>query len=71
MNRQLYYGHGDLSIYGYVDSDYADCVDSLKSTTAWIYTFVGFVVPWRFVLQECTLISTIEVEYVTLRKACK
>ncbi|MCO5564617.1 hypothetical protein L7F22_018282 [Adiantum nelumboides] len=32
-DRQLCYGGGELFIKGYVDSDYAGCVDSRKSTT--------------------------------------
>ncbi|MCO5575387.1 hypothetical protein L7F22_029187 [Adiantum nelumboides] len=70
-NRQLCYGGGELSIKGYVDSDYAGCVDSRKSTTGWIYTFVGSVISWRSVLQDCTSISTIEAKYVALSEACK
>ncbi|MCO5576798.1 hypothetical protein L7F22_030618 [Adiantum nelumboides] len=70
-DRQLCYGGGELSIKGYVDSDYASCVDSRKSTTGWIYTFAGSAISWRSVLQDCTSISTIEAEYVALSEACK
>ena len=31
VDRHLCYGCGDFSIYGYVDNDYAGCVDSCKS----------------------------------------
>ena len=45
MDKKLCYGHGGLSICGYADNDYADCVDNCKSTTiGWIYTFVGFAI---------------------------
>ena len=40
-DRQLCYGRGELCIHGYVDSDYAGCVDSCRTTTRWIYTLVG------------------------------
>ncbi|MCO5608199.1 hypothetical protein L7F22_062405 [Adiantum nelumboides] len=70
-DRQLCYGGGELSIKGYVDSDYAGCVDSRKSTTGWIYTFAGSAISWRSVLQDCTSISTTEAEYVALSEACK
>lgn len=57
-DRQLCYGHGELSIQGYVDSDYASCVDTRRSTRGWIYTFVGATISWRSVLQDCTSVST-------------
>ncbi|MCO5605949.1 hypothetical protein L7F22_060135 [Adiantum nelumboides] len=65
-DRQLCYGGGELSIKGYVDSDYADFVDS-----RWIYTFAGSAISWRSALQDCTSISTTEAEYVALSEACK
>ncbi|MCO5551867.1 hypothetical protein L7F22_005373 [Adiantum nelumboides] len=70
-DRQLCYGGGELSIKGYVDSDYAGSVDSRKSTTGWIYTFAGSAISWRSVLQDCTSISTTKPEYVALSEACK
>ncbi|MCO5582185.1 hypothetical protein L7F22_036075 [Adiantum nelumboides] len=70
-DRQLCYGCGELFIKGYVDSDYACCVDSRKSTIGWIYTFAGFAISWRLVLQDYTSISTTEAEYVALSEACK
>ncbi|MCO5553617.1 hypothetical protein L7F22_007142 [Adiantum nelumboides] len=69
-DKRLCYG-GELSIMGYVDSDYAGCVDSCKSTTGWIYTFASSAISWRSVLQDCTSISTTEAEYVALSEACK
>ena len=54
-----------------MDSDYAGCVDNCRSTTGWIYTFVGSAISWRSVLQDCTSISTTEVEYVVASEACK
>ena len=67
----MYYGRGELSIKGFVDSDYAGCVDTRRSTTSWIYTFAGSAISWRSVLQDCTSISTTEAEYVAASEACK
>ena len=39
-------------------------VDTRRSTTGWIYTFVGATISWRSKLQDCTPVSTIEGEYV-------
>ena len=57
-NRELCYGHGELSIQGYVDSDYAGCVDTRRSTTGWIYTSASAAISWKSVLQDCTLVSS-------------
>ena len=67
----LFFGQGDLSIVGYVDSDYAGCVDTRRSTTRWIYTFVGVAISWSSMLQGCTLVSTTKAEYVATSEACK
>ena len=71
VDWQLCYGRGELSIVGYVDSDYAGCVDNRRSTTGWIYTFAGSAISWRSVLQDCMSISTTEAEYVAASEACK
>ncbi|MCO5600401.1 hypothetical protein L7F22_054513 [Adiantum nelumboides] len=71
VDRQICYGGGELSMKGYVDSDYAGCADSRKSTIGWIYTFTGFAIAWRSVLQVYTSISTTEAEYAVLSEACK
>ena len=54
-----------------MDNDYADCVDNRRSTTSWVYTFAGFAISWRSVLQDCMSISTIEAKYVAASEACK
>ena len=70
-NQQLCYGQGYLCIVGYVGSDYVGCVDNQRSTTRWIYTFAGFVVSLRSILQDCTSISTTKAEYVVASEAYK
>lgn len=56
---------------GYVDNDYAGCVDNRRSITSWIYTFVGFAISWRSVLQNFMLVSTTKAKYVASSEACK
>ena len=66
---QFCYGRGDLSIQGYVDSDYTGYGDSRKSTTGWVYTFAGLAISWRSILQNCISISTTEPKYITTSEA--
>ena len=56
---------------GYVDSDYAGCGDSHKSTNGWIYAFAGLAISWRLILQNFISVSTIDAEYIATSEACK
>ena len=57
--------------YGYTKSDYVGCSNSTKSTSGYIFEFLGGAISWRSRLQESTALSTIEPEYVVASKACK
>lgn len=35
------YEQGDLSVVGYVDSDYVGGMDDMRSTTRYVFTLVG------------------------------
>ena len=54
----------------YTDSDYVGS-DSRKSTSGYIFQFMGGAISWRSHLQECTALSTTEVEYVAASKALR
>ena len=45
--------------------------DSRKSTSGYLITFLGGVVLWQSRLQKCVVLSTIEVEYITIIEASK
>ena len=70
-NRCLCLGGGNVSIIGYTDSDYAGCSDNRKSTSGYIFQFMGGAISWRSRLQKCTALSTTEAEYVAASEACK
>ena len=59
------------SIVDYTDSDFADCVDSRKSTTGYYFKFGNGAISWKLTLQECTTTSTTEAEYVVMSDAAK
>ena len=40
------------AIEGFVDSDYADCVDSRKSLTGFVFTVFGTAISWKASLQK-------------------
>jgi len=46
-------------------------VDSRKSTSDYLITFVGRVVAWQSRLQKCVALSTIEVEFIGIATLVK
>ena len=76
LNKVLIYG-GALDednksiIEGYVDSDYAGCMDSRKSISGYVFTMFGTTISWKATLQKVVALSTSEVEYISLIEAIK
>ncbi|MCO5599164.1 hypothetical protein L7F22_053264 [Adiantum nelumboides] len=71
LNKCLHFGNSEASIVGYKDTDYAGCLDRRKSTSGYVFLFVGAAVSWRSILQTCTSSSTTESEYVAISSASK
>ena len=59
----------NLEIIGYSDSNFASCVDSRKSTSRYIFMFVGGAISWRSAKQTFIATSTMEVEFVSFFEA--
>jgi len=62
---------GQPVLDGYIDSDMSGDVDSSKSTSGYLMTFVGTAVSWQLRLQKCVALSTIEAEYIATVEAGK
>jgi len=58
-----------LEITGYSDSDFARCLDSLRSTSGYIFMLVGGAVSWRSAKQTLTTSSTMAEEFVACYEA--
>ena len=58
-----------LEITGYSDSDFAGCLDSLRSTSGYIIMLVGGAVSWCNAKQTLTTSSTMAVEFVACYEA--
>ena len=58
-----------LEITGYSDSDFAGCLDSLRSTSGYIFMLVGGAVSWHSAKQTLTTSSTMTVEFVACYEA--
>ena len=64
----LCYGGSEFTVRGYVDSDFAGDLDKRKSTTSYVFTFVGAAVNWVSKLQTIVTLSTTEAEYVAAKQ---
>ena len=65
----MYRQTDNLDAIGYSDSDFAGCVDSLRSTSGYIFMMAGGAISWRSVKQTLTATSTMEVDFVSCFEA--
>ena len=61
----------ELQLRGYSDSSFADCKDTRKSTSGFIFYFLGGPITWKSGKQPIVTTSTAEAEYVALSYAAK
>lgn len=59
----------NLELVGYADADLGGCVDSLKSTSGYVFFFGGGAVLWKSVKQTHTATSTMQSEYIACYEA--
>ena len=60
----LRFGVGKLVLEGFTDSDMSGDVDSSRSTSGYVMTYVGGAVSWQLSLQKHVSLSTKEAEYM-------
>ena len=58
-----------LEIMGYSDSDFIGCLDSRKSTSAYIFMLARGAVSWKSVKQTLIAFSTMEAEFIACYQA--
>ncbi|GJV15695.1 retrovirus-related pol polyprotein from transposon TNT 1-94 [Tanacetum coccineum] len=59
-----------FELIAYSDADHAGCKDDCKSTSGGLQLLGGKLVSWSSKKQDCTAMSTAEVEYVSLSACC-
>ena len=67
----IYFGRRDLCVLRYTYSNYAGHVDTMRSTSSYVFTFGDGVVSWMSHAQKCVALFTIEAEYVVATEGCK
>ena len=53
----------------YTDANFAGCVDSMKSTSGYIYTLAGGAISWKSSKQSLVAASTMQAEFVACYEA--
>ena len=66
-----YSGKHGFNLQGFVDSDFAGCEDSRKSTTGWVFTLAGGPISWSSQRQKTVATSTLDAEYIASAEAAK
>ena len=70
-NMCICFGKKEACVVGYTHSDYARDLDNRRSTSGYVFTFIGGAISWQSCLQSCTSQSTTEANYVEALEACK
>ena len=65
------FGRNEACVVGYTDVDYVGDMDKRRSTSSYVFIFIGGAISWRYWLQNCTSMSTTEAEYIAASEACK
>ena len=55
----------NLEVISYSNSNFLGCVDSQKSTSRFIFMFVGGIVSWRSAKQTLSTTSTMKAEFIS------
>ncbi|CAM8991050.1 unnamed protein product [Rhodiola kirilowii] len=58
-------------ITGYVDSDFAGCIDTRKSQKGYVFNVYGTAVSWKAGLQPVVTLSKTEAEFVAVTEVGK
>ena len=67
----LSFGKGKTFLKGYTNANMDGDLDGRKSTSSYLFTFVGGVISWQSKLQKCVALSTTEAEYIATIEAGK
>ncbi|GJR74944.1 retrovirus-related pol polyprotein from transposon TNT 1-94 [Tanacetum coccineum] len=71
INMGLWYTKDSgFELTGFSDADYAGCKDTFKSTFGGAQLLGEKLVSWSSKKQDCTALSTVEAEYVSLSICC-
>ena len=62
---------GSDPLKGFVEANYADDLDTRRSTTGYLFCIYGGPISWRLILQSIMALSTTEAKYIGITEAAK
>jgi hypothetical protein len=65
------FGESRLALVGWTDSDFAQCKDTRRSRSGFVFTSFGGAVSWQSKLQSVIALSTAESEYIAASHAAR
>ncbi|GAA0185895.1 transmembrane signal receptor [Lithospermum erythrorhizon] len=65
------YGDREALLEGFTNADMAGDLDSKRSTSGYLFNFVGGAISWQSKLQKCVALSTTEAEYIAITECDK
>lgn len=65
------FGEIEACVLGYTNVDHAGDMDKRRSTSGYVFIFIGGAISWQSHLQNCTSMSTTKAEYIKTFEACK
>ncbi|KFY80857.1 hypothetical protein V499_00312 [Pseudogymnoascus sp. VKM F-103] len=72
VDQGLFYkANSTLELVGYVDADHANCHDTRKSTTGFVFLLGGSPVSWCSQRQKTVAVSTTDAEYIAASEASR
>lgn len=71
LNLGLTYQKTGSPLKGFVDTDWANCMDGQRSYTGCVYIFGDAVISWKAKKQRTVAVSSTEAEYMGLAEAAK
>ncbi|GKD52001.1 hypothetical protein Tco_1280977 [Tanacetum coccineum] len=70
LSGKLYLKDSGFELTAFSDADHAGCIDTRKITSGGIQFLGDKLVSWMSKKQDCTAMSSAEVEYVALSASC-
>lgn len=66
----LSFGENKFVLVSFTDAHLVEDIDSHKSAFGYLINIAGGAMSWQSRLQNCVTLSTIEVEFIAITKAC-
>lgn len=71
VKKCLYFTKGVLKVQGYINANFVGEIDHRRSTTCYVFVMDTTVINWMPQIQKIVVLSTIDAEYIVVKKSNK